>query len=129
MNLDLENRLTPEEINELRKRAFSYAEQMFFEGISVGRELNREPLQEKTEKFIKDKLSAMSKFIINDDVWKIMPAQGYNPNPNVTIPDVSDMMNENMNQEIDNVQNMYQNVNNAAHEEAPEWAKETKPFK
>ena len=71
MNLDLENRLTPEEINELRKRAFSYAEQMFFEGISVGRELNREPLQEKTEKFIKDKLSAMSKFIINDDVWKI----------------------------------------------------------
>ena len=41
MNLDLENRLTPEEINELRKRAFSYAEQMFFEGISVGRELNR----------------------------------------------------------------------------------------
>ncbi len=129
MNLDLENRLTPEEINELRKRAFSYAEQMFFEGISVGRELNREPLQEKTEKFIKDKLSAMSKFIINDAVWKIMPAQGYNPNPNVTIPDVSDMMNETMNQEIDNVQNMYQNVNNTVHEEAPEWAKETKPFK
>ena len=71
----------------------------------------------------------MSKFIINDAVWKIMPAQGYNPNPNVTIPDVSDMMNETMNQEIDNVQNMYQNVNNTVHEEAPEWAKETKPFK
>ena len=102
---------------------------MFFEGISVGRELNREPLQEKTEKFIKDKLSAMSKFIINDAVWKVMPAQGYNPNPNVTIPDVSDMMNDTMNQEIDNAQNIYQNVNNTAHEEAPEWAKETKPFK
>lgn len=138
MKLDLESKLTPEEIMELRKRAFSFAEQMFFEGISTGRELNREPLQEKAEKFIKDKLSAMTSFLIRDDVWEVMPAQGYNPNPNVELPDVSSEMANNMDKSFDTAQNMQGVVNNpsktdapdwALNQETPEWAKDKKPFK
>lgn len=96
MDLNLEEKLTPEEIVELRKRVFSFADQMFSEGLSVGRELKKEEIFDSTEQFVRDKLSAMTSYFTNDKMWKIMPPMGYNDNPNVDIPQPSIEMDEKM---------------------------------
>lgn len=86
MDLNLEQRFNEQELNEIRKRAFSFAEQLFLEGISVGRELNREEIYDTTEQFVRDKISAMTAYFIRDDLWRAMPPHGYNPNPDVDMP-------------------------------------------
>lgn len=93
MDLNLEQRFNEQELNEIRKRVFSFADRMFLEGISVGRELNNEAIYDTTEQFVRDKLSAMTSYFIRDDLWVSMPPHGYNPNPNVNIPDPVDLVN------------------------------------
>lgn len=85
MKLELESKLNELEINELRKRVFSFAEQMFMEGLSTGRELNRELLQASAETFMKDRISYMTSYFVRDEIWEAMPPHGYNPNPNVPV--------------------------------------------
>ena len=136
MDLNLEERFTAEELNEIRKRVFSFADQMFLEGVSVGRELNREEIYDTTEKFVKDKLSAMTSYFVRDDLWKSMPPHGYNSNPAVNIIDptddtVIDGYENSIKTAINrNPENMMNNVEDDIHpagtqpEEKPEWAKE-----
>lgn len=104
MDLNLEDRFTEQELNELRKRVFSFADQMFMEGVSVGRELNREEIYDTTEQFVRDKLSAMTAYFVRDDLWKSMPPHGYNPDPNVDIPEPCDDLSDNFQQSIDTAQ-------------------------
>ena len=134
MKLNLRERMTEEEITELRKRVFGFAHQMFVNGVTVGRELNRELIMNDTEQHIKDKISAMSKYFIDDGIWEAMPPVGYNPDPRVKIPDPSSMMNELMGQAIKNasegIHNAANSLQNANHPpiEKPEWADKVKPF-
>lgn len=140
MDLNIEQKLNEDEINELKKRVYSFAEQMFFSGLSTGRELNREPLQEKTETYIKDRLSYMTSYFIRDDVWKVMPAQGYNPDPNIKVPEFNPISEfkgdvdkmKGMASDIYGVVNSSSDQNKpdwAKNEEKPEWVGEKKPFK
>ncbi len=141
MDLNITEKLNNDEINELRKRVYSFAEQMFFSGLSTGRELNREPLQEKTEIYIKDRLSYMTSYLIRDDVWKVMPAQGYNDDPNICVPEFEPLSSE-FKGDVDKMKDMatdiYAAVNNTSDQNKPDWAinatkpdwiNEKKPFK
>jgi len=92
MDLNLEKRFNAEELNEIRKRVFSFADRMFLEGISVGRELNKEEIYDTTEQFVRDKLSAMTSYFVRDDLWISMPPHGYNPDPHVDIPEPIDFV-------------------------------------
>ena len=133
MNLNLEQRFTPEELNEIRKRVFSFADQMLLQGISIGRELNREEIQPNTEQFMRDKLSAMTSYFVRDDLWLSMPPMGYNPNPAVDIPKPSaDLlamygkaikMAENPNAVLDSAENDM-HPKDREFPEKPEWAVE-----
>lgn len=141
MKINLVDKLTPEEINELQKRAYSFAEQMFFSGLSTGRELNREPLQEKTEKYIRDRLSYMTSYFIRDDVWEIMPPQGYNPNPNIEVPEFNISESE-FKGDVEKMMGMAKDTVGVIAETAdnnrpdwskdelkPSWADDKRPFK
>jgi len=77
MQLNLENKLKKEEQNEIKRRAYSMMEQLFLEGISVGRELSREDLEYETEKYIKDKIIFLSNYFMNDQVWIEQPPANY----------------------------------------------------
>lgn len=136
MKLNLKERLNEEEINELRKRMFGFAHQMFVNGLGVGRDLNREIVMSETEQFIKDKISAMSKYFVEDEIWEAMPPVGYNPDPKVKIADPSRKMNELIKDAIDKASN---GVHRATNEdigfdgvpdpgEKPEWADKFRPF-
>lgn len=136
MDLNLTEKLTPEEIVELRKRVFSFSEQMYMQGISVGRSLNRADFEYDTETFVKDKISAMSSYVVRDDVWKSMPPHGYNPDPKVDIPEPSAMKISEMERSINAATKGVENVINSASDleernndvEKPEWADKVKPF-
>lgn len=135
MKLNLRERLTEEEINELRKRVFGFAHQMFLNGLTTGRELNREIIMNEAEQFIKDKISAMSKYFVDDDIWEVMPPVGYNPDPKVKIADPSRKMNVLMDEAIKKAGDGIHNATNAAMgmdpshmEEKPEWADKFRPF-
>jgi hypothetical protein len=139
MKLELDKKLTTEEITELRKRVFSFTDQMFMEGLSIGRELNREPFHEKTEQYVKDRISAMTSYFINDALWDSMPPRGYNPDPNVDIPEPSEEMSNKMNGAIqtagnggcepDNLENFADDPDAPPRPEKPDWANKARPFK
>ena len=135
MDLKLEERLTPEEITELRKRAFSFADQMFMEGISIGRALARDDFHSTTETFVKDKISAMTAYFVRDDIWEIQPPVGYNPDPNVPLPEPSQQMRHRVVHSIEMAADPLSFVNDVDHreddrfpkpEEKPEWANNLK---
>lgn len=121
MDLNIEERFTPEEIIELRKRVFSFADQMLTEGISIGRELSREQLFSDTERFIKDKLSAMTSYFIDDKMWKIMPPMGYNPDPAVDIPQPTRPMEKGYAKAIKDAENPLDKINRRQKVEKPQW--------
>jgi len=130
MDLNLEERLTPEEITELRKRAFSFADQMFMEGISIGRSLARANYYSDTETFVKDKISAMTAYFVRDDIWRIQPPVGYNPDPNVPLPEPTQKMRNHVIASMDMAEDPLGAVNNIDPNEddrfpkvKPEWVK------
>lgn len=134
MDLNLEDRFTKEELNEIRKRVFSFADQMFMEGISVGRELSREEIYDTTEQFVKDKLSAMTVYFVQDKMWSSMPPQGYNPDPNVDIASPVDDIDYGaaVDRAAQGPEHMMMNPENDRHpgdfepQEPPEWVKENR---
>jgi hypothetical protein len=131
MKLNLTERLNEDEITEIRKRAFSFAEQMFMQGVSVGRELNREDMYNQTETYIKDKISAMTAYFVRDDIWEAMPPRGYNPNPNVGVPNPSTQFKATMDDAINRAAagpTHSVNMNATTTEEKPEWADKPRPF-
>lgn len=145
MKLNLQERFTPEEITELRKRVFSFTEQLFLEGITVGRELVRENLYSDTEKAITRRISNMTKYLIEDDIWEKMPPHGYNPDPNAGLEEFDyapegghvcgpDCNHDGTANHVDHTTGMQppqegQNMVNRTDEEPPAWASEIKPFK
>lgn len=132
MKLNLTEKLNSDEITEIRKRVFSFVEQMFMQGVSVGRELNREGLQSETETFIKDRISAMTAYFVRDDIWEAMPPYGYNPDPQIGVPDASEMMMGRMEKSIQTAQKGIVNISNQGQqndEPLPEWINSTRPFK
>ena len=134
MDLNLKEKLSPEEIVEIRKRVFSFADQMFMEGISIGRSLDREDFQSTTEDFVRDKISAMTEYFVRDDLWKAQPPIGYNPDPNVDLPEPSHTMRSSVENSIDMAEDPGGNINDVEHEhdefkeEKPEWANQKRPF-
>ncbi len=138
MKLDLLNKLTLDEQEEVKKRVFSFAEQMFLNGVSVGQELNRDHLQEGTEKYIRERISFMTSYFLRDDVWEAMPPHGYvanasfqeyNPETSEFKADVNDMINTATSDQKTLDIGMNKNRPEWANETTPEWTKETKPFK
>jgi hypothetical protein len=130
MDLKLEERFNTEELNEIRKRVFSFADQMFLEGVSVGRELNRDLIYGETEQFVRDKLSAMTAYFVTDSLWTAMPPHGYNPDPSVDIPKPSDAVASTFGKSIKrsitgecNAQQKPEDVGLVS-EEKPDWVKE-----
>lgn len=83
MNLNLDERLTEKEQNELKRRVFSVMDQMFLEGISAGRELNREELHFGTEQYIQDKIAFLSNYFLEDKIWKNNPPSNYKDRKNI----------------------------------------------
>lgn len=83
MKLDLLTRLTPEEQEEIKRRVFTVMNQSYLDGITTGRELNREPLYEGAQELIEERISYMSNFFMNDDIWDSAPPRGYNPNAQI----------------------------------------------
>lgn len=100
MDLNLREKLTDDEILEIKKRVFSFVDQMFLEGISVGRELDKEEIFDSTEQYIRDQLSTMTEYFIRDDIWTAMPPQGYNADPNIPISQPDTLTEENFENEI-----------------------------
>lgn len=83
MNLDLINRLTIDEQDEIKRRVFTVMNQSYLDGITAGRELNREPLYEDAQKLIEERISYMSNFFMNDAIWDEAPPRGYNPDAKI----------------------------------------------
>ena len=131
MKLNLQDRFTEEELTEIRKRAYSFAEQMFMQGVTVGRDLNREDLYNSTEDFIKAKISAMTAYFVRDDIWEAMPPRGYNPDPAVGVPEPNPNFMSHIGNVVKNAAEGPINVvnNNAPNEDKPDWADEKRPFK
>ena len=105
MILKLETKLSPYELNELKRRASMAMEQMLIEGLSIGRELGSDVLHTQAEELIYKKIAELSEFIITDKIW-----QDKIPSP----------------KEKDDVECMPDNVK--CDEEAPDWSLEDKPF-
>jgi len=132
-------------------------EQMYLEGISTGRELNREDLHVETEKYIKQKMTFLTNYFLVEDIWQKNPPAGYDPKmviPKVEKPecdpgpekDVTDdygqmnsklqkaMSSGEMPQAPDANQEGISMTNEdkpdwAKEQEVPEWASEKTPFK
>ena len=141
MDLNLDDRLTDEEQNELKRRVFSVMDQMFLEGISAGRELNREELHYGTEQYIQDKISFLSNYFLQDKIWTDNPPSNYKEKKNIP---KYDAVNSKFEGRIEKVEAGKQiNVDTeiesdgfddgkpewAKAEEKPSWANDKKPFK
>ena len=130
MDLNLTDRLNEKEQNELKRRAFSAMEQMFLEGLSVGRELNREELHYETEKYIQDKILFLSNYFMNDKVWSEQPPANYREMKIIPELDKSASSLEVCDgQEISDFENPESTIDSHSDEEKPEWAKKARPFK
>ena len=131
MKLNLQERFNEEELTEIRKRAYSFAEQMFMQGVMVGRDLNREDLYNSTEDFVKAKISAMTAYFVRDDIWEAMPPRGYNPDPAVGVPEPNPDFVSFIDKAVQNAEAGPVKVvnSNAPNEDKPEWADQVRPFK
>jgi len=125
MDLNLDDRLTTEEQNELKRRVFAVMDQMFMEGISAGRELNREELHYDTEKYIQDKILFLSNYFVNDKVWSEQPPANYREKKHIPSYDETNSEYEG---KIDNVENGKKiNVDiETTPSNKPDWAKDEK---
>lgn len=140
MDLNLDTRLTDEEQNELKRRVFSLMEQMFLEGISTGRELNREQFFVETEKYVQDKISFLTNYFVQDKIWADNPPANYREKKNIPVYDTENSTFEGRIEKVEqgkkiNVDTevgskvMEDNKPDWAKEESkPDWANEKKPF-
>ena len=142
MDLNLDDRLSADEQNELKRRVFSLMEQMFLEGVSTGRELNREQLFVETEQYVQDKISFLTNYFVQDKIWRDNPPSSYKEKK--VIPSY-DTVNSSFEGRIDKVDkgrsiNVDTEVGTSVMEDnKPQWAKdeekpewvdsEKKPFK
>jgi len=69
MKLLLTDKLTNEELIELKKRVSIMMEEMFMEGITTGRELYTDDLHPDTERLIKNRIDSISKYVLDDIIW------------------------------------------------------------
>ncbi len=141
MNLNLDTRLTAEEQNELKRRVFSLMEQMFLEGISTGRELNREEFFVETEKYVQDKISFLTNYFVQDKIWVDNPPANYKEKKNIPAYDaknsefegriekVEDGKKINVDTEVGSAVMEDNKPDWAKEESKPDWAEEKKPFK
>lgn len=141
MDLNLDNRLTEEEQNELKRRVFSVMDQMFLEGISAGRELNREELHYGTEQYIQDKISFLSNYFLQDKIWTDNPPANYKDKKNIPKYDAENSAFEGRIEKVEAGKNI--DVDKevgmdgfedgkpdwAKAEKKPSWANDKKPFK
>ena len=141
MDLNLDNRLTEEEQNELKRRVFSVMEQMFLEGISTGRELNREELHYGTEQYIQDKISFLSNYFLQDKIWSDNPPSNYKDKKNIPKYDAENSVFEgriekveagkkiDVNSEVGSATMEDNKPDWAKAEKKPSWVNDKKPFK
>ncbi len=129
MDLNLNDKLTEEEQNEIKRRAFSMMEQLFFEGVSTGRELVRENLHFETEKYITDKILFLSNYFLDDKVWSEQPPANYREQKEVPKYEPENAEFGCPIDKIDESRNLNIDDTPETSEEKPEWAKEEKPFK
>jgi len=73
MKLLLTDKLTNEELIELKKRVSIMMGEMFMEGITTGRELYTDDLHPDTERLIKNRIDDISKYILDDVIWTRKP--------------------------------------------------------
>ncbi len=142
MKLNLDTRLTEEEQTEIKLRVASLMEQMFLEGISTGRELNREEFFVETEKYTQDKISFLTNYFVQDKIWEENPPPKYKEQKEIPAYDAANSEFEGRIEKVEqgkkiNVDTeagssvMEDNKPQWAKDEVkPEWAKtEGKPFK
>ena len=127
MDLNLDTRLTAEEQNELKRRVFSLMEQMFLEGISTGRELNREEFYAETEKYVQDKISFMTNYFVQDKIWSDNPPASYREKKVIKEYDSSKSTFEGRIDKVEQSKNVDVNVEPGSEQmegNKPDWAKE-----
>jgi hypothetical protein len=137
VDLNLDNRLTEEEQNELKRRVFSVMDQMFLEGISAGRELNREELHYGTEQYIQDKILFLSNYFLQDKIWTDNPPSNYKEKKNVPNYDAENSVFEGRIEKVEDGKNIDVDTEAtntgkpdwAIEEEKPSWADNKRPFK
>ena len=119
IELNLLEKLNEDEQTELQRRLLAIMEQMFLEGISTGRELNREELHVETEKFIQQKIAFLTNYFLIEKIWSSNPPAGYDPKriiPKIEKPEVDSPLESGPNYEVPD------------DAEEPEWAKKDRPF-
>lgn len=144
ISLNLKDKLNSDEQKELQRRLLALMEQMYLDGISAGRELNREVLYSETEKYINKKLAFLTNYFLDENIWEKNAPVGYDPKKEIpTLEPVCCSTNktdfDNIQQQIDD-DSFESNPNSklyvdsnipdwAKEQEVPEWVSEKKPFK
>lgn len=137
MDLNLDSKLTEAEQNELKRRVFSVMDAMFLEGISAGRELNREELHFGTEKYIQDKISFLTNYFVQDKIWETNPPANYKEKKNIPTYDAANSEFEGRIEKVeagkkinvDTETNPDNKPDWAKDEVKPDWGDDKKPFK
>ena len=76
-SLNITDRFTEEEQQELQRRVLAVMEQMYMDGISAGRDLSREDLHTETETYIRQKIAFLTNYFIMEQMWQSNPPPGY----------------------------------------------------
>jgi len=120
MKLNLQEKLSEEEIKELNKRVYSALLQVFNEGIAVGTETQGSELFYEAELAAKNKIALIAKVFTDEELWETMPPLDYENIEDLPVVE-DELCMKNL--------NAVNEINEQEFEEAPEWASETKPFK
>lgn len=126
IELNLPEKLNAEEQEELQRRLLALMEQMYLEGISTGREMNREDLHVETEKYINQKMAFLTNYFLIENVWSANPPAGYDPKreiPSLELPENDSPANADMMMPGEEVADPNREMGEDR-EPKPEWAEE-----
>jgi len=70
MKIELETKISNDDLEEIKRRAFIAMEQMFLEGISVGRDLGTTDLHYEAEKLIYKQINELTNYFVGDRIWE-----------------------------------------------------------
>jgi Tfp pilus assembly protein PilZ len=120
MKLGLENKMTENEINELKDRLYSGFMVMFEEGTKLGKTTNKEydELDENIKNTIQMKINELVDFFGTDCLWIKEPPKYYNERKKISGFDYSNRFADEVNEDI----------KNEFEEEIPEWVNKSRPF-
>jgi len=148
VSLNIKDKLNDDEQQELQRRLLAIMEQMYMEGISAGRELNREDLHTETEKYIKQKIAFLTNYFMMEEIWHSNPPAGYDAKrviPTVEAPtsdeDDYGRINKKLESSMENgempstpnpdeemIEKSDQKPDWAKNEAKPDWIDKKKPF-